>query len=140
MVWSAFGLSVLPRSRDLQALSTGAGAESRRDLSPLFPFLRECCLLTVLDATLSALLRALTNNFLPLVMGGTLDFDKYWGRLGYFITVSELLGGRELFFICGHPSCQGSLLSIAGGPCVCRPVASCLCSLHSIANIVSPQW
>lgn len=131
VVWSAFDLSALPRSRDLPAFSTGAGAESRRGLSPLFTFLHECCLLTVLDTTLSALLCAFANNFLPLVTGGTLYFEEYWGRLGYFTTVLGLLGGGELLFVCGHSSCQGSLLSITGGPCVCSPVSSCLCSLHS---------
>ena len=87
VVWSAFGLSALPRNRDLPASSTGAGVESRRELSPLFPFLHECRLLTVLYTPLSALLCALTNNFLPLVMGGTLYFEECWGGLGYFITV-----------------------------------------------------
>ena len=116
VVWSAFDLSALPRSRDLPAFSMGA--ESRRGLSPLFPFLCECCLLTVLDTALSALLCALTSNFFPLVMGETLYFEDFWGGLCYFITGLGSLGGGELLFICGHSLCQGSIPSITGGPCV----------------------
>lgn len=93
-MWSAFGLSALPWSRDLPAFSAGVRVESRRGLSSLFPFLHECCLLTVLDTTLSALLCALTNNFLPLVMGGTLYFKDYWRGAGLFYNCISIARGR----------------------------------------------
>lgn len=123
------------------SLLSWVGAESRRGLLPLFPFLHECCLLTGLDTTL-CFAHALTNNFLPLVVGEAMYFKECWGGLGYFITVLGSLGGGELPFIGGHSLCQASLLSMTGGPWVFSPVPSCLCSLHSkhcVSTMVGAQ-